>query len=524
MAHQPDASPLAPHVSAGQSYEKSRTAESPLPQALPSNTVIIKHPGYREQGNLLMQFQAHDRLGEEEGIHHGTILTACRIVSGRNDGFLTKELGDVRLGLDVNGLLPQGSYYFVVPNDDNYAIYPSFPHWTFPHRQLPPGWSTPPANGPPTVPAPAHSNTTNAVLIRDKGCLVTRQRDAVERAHLCPQKQTSWFRSNRMGQYNQSRRLAPACTTDDISSLVALRKDIHFVFDQRMFVFVPKQDNWLIHFLEPSLDLGPQYHNIKATLNTGVAREHVLARFAWAIFPLVREFLEQGPKRWIRAMVTDGDGFITEENEFMDVTTITKRYFPPQKKSQKKRTRPDDEVSDESQEQEVETGIHKRRKFVQPSRVPQEEEIQVHQSSSDTLRVGKQASTSTNTAMSNQDPSMPPIKDASLPSDSDDGFNDPDPRVRHLYSGESRLDKLRRHELKRRRPYDKPELFCCDYDRRAAVVYAAIKGEGEWDEYELCDECLGGEYMPQLGDLDERDDCGQDLECEELAPVESLER
>lgn len=516
MAHQSDSSSSVPNMAAIHSYERSRMAKSPTSRELPNaTTVIIKHPGYRELGNLLMKFNAYDRFGQLEGIHHGTILTACCIVSGCNDGFLTTERRGPSMGLDINGLLAPGSYYFTVPEDDEYAIYPSFQHWSFPHGHLPPGWNTLQPRRQAAGPAPAQSNTTNAVLARDQECLVSGHRDITERAHLCPQKETTWFRINNMDQYNQSYRLSPDCTTDDTSNLVALREDIHTAFDRhRMFVFVPKQDDWLIHFLEPSQDLGPQYHNVKARLNDGVSREHVLARFAWTIFPLVRPFLERGPKRWVRAMVTDDDGSSVEEKAFMDLQTITHRFFPPRTRSQspKKRGRiDDDDGPNEHQERDMGTHIRKRRKFAQTSGLHDERASDVSQSCSDTrclptLSTTKEFSTSPTTTTAYPDPSTPPTTDVQLPSDHyDDGIEDPDPRVHQLYSRESRLDRLRRFELKRRRPYDSPELLCCDYDKRTAAVHAAIKGEGDWDAYQLCDECLGGEYLPREAWSDEEE-------------------
>ncbi|KAI4276040.1 MAG: hypothetical protein L6R38_005761 [Xanthoria sp. 2 TBL-2021] len=514
MADQSESSSLVPNVTLRHSYERPRTADTPPSQALPSAIVNIKHPGY-EQSNLLMRFNAYDRFEQQEGIHHGTILTACYVVSGCNDGFLTKERGGTGLGLDINGLLGEGSYYFVVPGDEHYAIYPSFQYWSFPHGHLPPGWNNLHPRRKASGPAPARSNTTSVVLARDQECLVSGHQDIMERAHLCPQKETTWFRTNDMDQYNQSYRLSPECTTDDMSNLIALREDIHTAFDRHcMFVFVAKQDKWLIHFLEPSNNLGPQYHNVNARLNDGVASEHVLARFAWAIFPMVRPFLGRGPKRWVRALVTDEDGSRVEEKAFMDLATITQRFFPPRTRSQspKKRVRTDDDIADDSQEREAGQGVRKRRKFMQTSELHHEGASDIPRSRSDAtslsaLSASKHPSTSTLTATSKPVPSIPPTKDVKLPSKyHDNGIDDPDPRVHHLYSDESRLDRLRRLELKRRRPYHNPDLFCCDYDKRTAAVYAAIKGEGDWDAYQLCDECLGGEYLPREADLDEKED------------------
>ncbi|KAL8894171.1 MAG: hypothetical protein Q9192_004552 [Flavoplaca navasiana] len=511
MAHVSGLSYPVPNVSLGHDYERPRVVEPSSSQALPRAIINIKHPGY-DQSNLLMRFNAVDQFEQQVGIHHGTVLTACYIVSGCTNGFLTKERGGGGMDLGINGILDEGSYYFVVPGDDRYAIYPSFQYWSFPHGHLPPGWNTLRPRCQASGPTPARSNTTSAVLARDQACLVSGYPDIMERAHLCPQKETTWFQTNDMDQYNQSYGISLDCTTDDMSNLITLREDIHTAFDRYcMFVFVPKQDKWLIHFLEPSSMLGPLYHNVKASLDDGIAQEHVLARFAWAIFPMVRSFLKRGPKRWVRALATDEDGSKLEEKEFLDVTTITQRFFPPRTRSQspKKRVRPDDDTADDFQERGLGHGV-KTRKITQTSELHGEEACDIPRILSEAtnllaLTAPKDPSTSTLTATSERDLSIPATKDVKLPSQHhDDGIDDPDPRVHQLYARESRLDRLRRLELKRRRPYHNPDLFCCDYDKRTAVVYAALKGEGDWDAYQLCDECLGGEYLPREADLDER--------------------
>ncbi|KAI4112268.1 MAG: hypothetical protein LQ341_007862, partial [Variospora aurantia] len=85
---------------------------------------------------------------------------------------------------------------------------------------------------------------------------------------------------------------------------------------------------------------------------------------------------------------------------------------------------------------------------------------------------------------------------------SETGIMDKDPRIQQLYDDEDEYERLRRKEVERRRPRHNPELYCCNYDKHQESFFAAIKGEGPWDAYELCDECLGGEYLPLAADLD----------------------
>ncbi|KAI4184060.1 MAG: hypothetical protein LQ346_006178 [Caloplaca aetnensis] len=506
---------LASNISPSSSYERLTTAGTSTPEALPDARIIIKHPGYPDQYNSLMHFHGHDRLEQHEGIHHGTVLAACAIVSGRNDGFLASQLGGDRLELELDDLLRQGAYYFTVPDDPQYAIYPSFQHWKFPHHRLPPGWNLPGPTRHAPAPAPARTNTTTAVLARDQECLVSRHKDIMERAHLCPQQEIGWFRLNNMSQYNHSDLLSATWQTDDMSNLIALREDIHTAFDrQRMFVVVPKQGIWITHFLQPSHMLGPLYHNARARLNDEVAREHVLARFAWAIFPLVQAFVLQGPKRSIRALVTDENGYGVEENEFIDLATITSRFFPPRERSQspKKRGRAEEGDPNAPQGRAIETRSSKRRKVdVTGDNQAMDAGKSYHQGGSDaghgrnhTTGLPTPPTTYLTAIAAEQDHSIHSTEELRLASGSyDNGIDDPDPRVQQLYAGESRLDRLRRLEVKRRRPDHNPDLFCCDYDRKTAAVHAAVKEEGDWEASQLCAECLGGEFLPLAVEMED---------------------
>ena len=97
-----------------------------------------------------------------------------------------------------------------------------------------------------------------------------------------------------------------------------------------------------------------------------------------------------------------------------------------------------------------------------------------------------------------------------LPNKGDDGVNDPDPRIHQLYGGKSRLDRLRRLESKLRRPNRDSNLLCCDYEKKEAAVYTAIKGEGNFYDSQLCTKCLRGEYLPRVADLDDNNDDNAD--------------
>lgn len=77
-------------------------------------TVTILHPAYKSPGNVLFVFNATDH--PTGAIHHETARIACCIIAGnRWDGYFTKEIDGRGVGLELNGLLSKGEYYFYVP-------------------------------------------------------------------------------------------------------------------------------------------------------------------------------------------------------------------------------------------------------------------------------------------------------------------------------------------------------------------------------------------------------------------------
>lgn len=102
----------------------------------PGIEVNFKHPGYSDRMNTLISLVGLDRDGERVGLHFGTASIICAIISGRQDGFFTKGVNDPPLDLSEDSLLEQATYYYHIPNDLQYAVYPSFEHWPFPHNDL----------------------------------------------------------------------------------------------------------------------------------------------------------------------------------------------------------------------------------------------------------------------------------------------------------------------------------------------------------------------------------------------------
>jgi len=83
-----------------------------------------------------------------------------------------------------------------------------------------------------------------------------------------------------------SRLEAPAINSaDDTRNVLLLRSDLHHLFDQARFVFVPKMDAWVVHVLFglPNEELASLYHNVRLQPLSELSVEFLFTRFAWAV-------------------------------------------------------------------------------------------------------------------------------------------------------------------------------------------------------------------------------------------------
>lgn len=474
-----------------------------MDSVLPSIEISFKHPGYYDDydQNILIRLRGFDKFKEGiAGLHQGTALTACGILSGRWDGFFSKDRNGARLDVDLDGLLTEDSYYYCIEDDDKYAIYPSFEHWAFPHRQLPVPWNrSAPSTRAPVV-STAVSNATNAILRRDGNCRMTGQRDYMEKAHICPRSELAWFRENNMSQYNTNSMLSPEFATDDVSNAIALRSDIHKAFDDRTFTVVAMGDKWAAHFFTPTYDLGKQYHGCTLDIDETVSPNQLFARFAWTVFPLVRGFLQTGPKRWLRVKVIEEGGF-KEDKQYLDAKTITSRFMTSRTRSQSPTKRK--AMADETQE---DSNIYQSQKRRGEASDDPREECGIHQSNK--RRRKARAVEDLSTHMEAWSTEKPKLGDTeALPSHSSHGYSEkfvdsaiglgkePDCQL----SGEEKLDKyiqgLRRREILKRRPND-ASLYCCDYAKAEKTARLEAIGVEDCEAVKLCNQCLGQEALP----------------------------
>merc|ERR1711881_641030 len=222
---------------------------------------------------------------------------------------------------DGDRLLPPGQYYFHVPSPTDqplpykYPVYPNFQNWSFPHQTIPQDWKTGSDDTTDEISlsdfasARSVSAISSAVIARDKSCIVSGSRDFLHRAHLCPRAETEWFQTNGMSRYNNQLELSGDVATDDMANAIALRPDIHTAFDQGYFMIARKKEHWVLHFLRTTHDLGRDYHRLPVDINPNLAPEFLMVRFAWAVFPLVRSFLERGGERLIKVRQHMDAGF-----------------------------------------------------------------------------------------------------------------------------------------------------------------------------------------------------------------------
>jgi hypothetical protein len=428
------------------------------------HTVTFKHPGYPDQfgQNILLTLHAFDHV--RGGLHYGTAHIACAMVACNAwDGYFsrTRDSSD-RLNLQHNDLIFDKVLYFHVPSSGaKYPVYPDFANWAFPHDNLPPNWPRAPASddddalagagaGADELRAPPSSSTlTAAILRRDKACVISGQTDCAERAHLCPRSEVDWFDKNGMAQYNMNGQLVRDAVIDDITNAIALRSDLHSIFDSAKFVIVPKQDAWVAHFTHLTNDLGKLYHNTAMAIDKEVSSNCLLVRFAWAIFPLVSKFLMAGAARQVRTRVVQ-DGELTEVMEMITAEQAKAKFAAGRSRSTSPRKRKVTDTENDNMDAQT-PPLHRPKRRRNTSR---------------------DASPNTTTT----------ISDAITPRAADE---------------EGQMQQLKRSWLLRQRPRN-PALYCCDPAAAEAADEAGIVGKKAWGGSHLCDECLGVEYRDPI--------------------------
>ncbi|QBZ56771.1 hypothetical protein PoMZ_01687 [Pyricularia oryzae] len=195
--------------------------------------VRIRHPAYSLTGPSLLDLPAVD--GDCTSLDYELALTACSIITGNTEGIWLAMRATRRQLLALYNVWMACSGQ-AGSEGKELEIVPSFDHWRFPHGKLPKIWRDlviSPHNYPPST-----KGGGLAALQRDQTCRISGHSHGLDTAHLVPAVYSSWFASNDIMQYC-SRRSVPKWINND-KNLLCLRKNLHFLFDTRRLVFVPK--------------------------------------------------------------------------------------------------------------------------------------------------------------------------------------------------------------------------------------------------------------------------------------------
>jgi hypothetical protein len=113
---------------------------------------------------------------------------------------------------------------------------------------------------------------------------------------------------------------------DNKANILPLRKDIHYCFDNRWFLIVPKigkvetqpasSPQYVTHIISSSAaELWPIYHNTLVESLHPKSRDYLFARFAWAVLFRVKGFVVAGLPRYVIRLYRDENGKIEYKAE-----------------------------------------------------------------------------------------------------------------------------------------------------------------------------------------------------------------
>ncbi|KAF2009685.1 hypothetical protein BU24DRAFT_455619 [Aaosphaeria arxii CBS 175.79] len=273
-------------------YERPSHADGG--HSLPINRtykVYLRHPAYNDSSNILLALPALNH--RQGGIHHETARIACAIIANNSwKGYLTETREGAAVDIESDGILCKRDYYFYMSREDTGGMPTEVPL----DRLL-----------------PRRSSLTQATLIRDISCRITNYIEGTEPAHLIPRSEELWFRANGMSRYT-NRQSPDTEPINDTLNVLLLRSDIQDLFDQKLFVVVPKSAQLVVHILAPgsSPELTDLYHNVALQPLVRIAIEYIFARFAWSIFAHCTDFIVQGLER--RLVVRKDEGAISVED------------------------------------------------------------------------------------------------------------------------------------------------------------------------------------------------------------------
>ncbi|OAA66802.1 hypothetical protein SPI_01378 [Niveomyces insectorum RCEF 264] len=232
------------------------------------------------------------------GVSYETALVACQIIAGNAfQGRLTSD-ADSQHAVHVpdDGVLKDEKYFFFVDAGvTTYAVVPGFLDWEFPHATLPDSWRS------------------ASLTMSEPGtrCAVSNYRRPTDVAHIVPRHEEDWFQKNGMDRYCTEGSLSH--TIGSLSNLVRLRSDLHSLFDQHHYAFVPKKRpdaegrSFVFHVChKDATEYGSDMQNTLVQYLPSDCRPLLFARFAWTVLLLVNPFVANGVERVVRVRAADG--------------------------------------------------------------------------------------------------------------------------------------------------------------------------------------------------------------------------
>jgi hypothetical protein len=207
----------------------------------------------------------------------------------------------------------------ISPQPYKWPVVPYFQVWKFSHKsKIPDAWKAYRRNERvERLGYLAESEHGKACCRHDTTCRVSNYTSGSEVAYLVPLTETEWFRSNNMISYRLNREGNRHCAMEDLGNLLLLRSDLHIAFDyHRAFYFFPKGDlgHPVIHTQKHLPGLTQIYHNMKTLSLVDCSPEYLYAHFAWAVFPIIKEFFSgQGPKLVVLVDANNGKKRVVKE-------------------------------------------------------------------------------------------------------------------------------------------------------------------------------------------------------------------
>ncbi|KAH8748879.1 hypothetical protein F5883DRAFT_582143 [Diaporthe sp. PMI_573] len=266
-------------------------------------------------------------LNYKLGVHYRTALLACQIVANNAfGGFLaTDREGQQRVTSQPDDILCNDEYWFIADAsrpDDNYPVVPRFEDWVFPTGERP-SFSAVASASERNLGRERHLPRPSALA----RCSISQVAFPIQQSHVVPRSQINWFKDNHMGTYSGE----PEKGIDAFRNKIDLSLDLHYAWDSHIFALVPKTSSIVAHCLrvplaqyEEGFEFTNRWHNTPlceaATLK--VPSEYLFARFAHAIFSLLKPFITSGRSRRIIKVNSEG----VQETETLSRDDLVARY------------------------------------------------------------------------------------------------------------------------------------------------------------------------------------------------------